>query len=120
MIEHTRESRRDPLSPNRSHVPAKSADDGGETSKPSPDRGLSLARSRSTPGLQWKLGAGLRFGPLLELACQQPKLLAPPGAPPPRQPDLARRIVGIERSGHDLGAEQQPGADRELGQQRDA
>src|SRR6516225_9808369 len=62
----------------------------------------------------------LRLGALGELLRKQEKLVASAGAAPPRQADLSRRTIRLQRSGNERGPHQQAGIDREFRQKRGA
>src|SRR5262249_52949442 len=62
----------------------------------------------------------LRLGALGELLRKQEKLVAPASAAPPRQADLSRRTIRLQRSGNERGSHQQAGIDREFRQKRGA
>src|SRR5262245_36682065 len=62
----------------------------------------------------------LRLGALGELLRKQQKLVAPAGAAPPRQADLSRRTIRLQRSGNERGSHQHAGIDREFRQKRGA
>src|SRR5262252_1621520 len=62
----------------------------------------------------------LRVGALGELLRKQEKLIAPAGAAPPRQADLSRWTIRLQRSGNERGSRQQAGIDRKLRQKRGA
>src|SRR5215467_1348226 len=62
----------------------------------------------------------LRLGALGELLRKQEKLVAPAGAVPPRQADLSRRTIRLQRSGNERGSHQHAGIDREFRQKRGA
>ena len=56
----------------------------------------------------------LRLGALGELLRKQEKLVAPAAASPPRQADLSRRTIRLQRSGNERGSHQHAGIDREF------
>src|SRR5262249_12897043 len=62
----------------------------------------------------------LRLGALGELLRKQQKLVAPTGAAPPRQADLSRRTIRLQRSGNERGSHQHARIDREFRQERGA
>src|SRR5215472_5470221 len=62
----------------------------------------------------------LRVGALGELLRKQEKLVAPAAAAPPRQADLSRRTIRLQRSGNERGSHQHAGIDREFRQKRGA
>jgi hypothetical protein len=60
------------------------------------------------------------LGALRKLLCEQAELVAASCPAPPDQADLSRRIVGKQRTGNEICAEQQPRIDRKGRQQRGA
>jgi hypothetical protein len=52
----------------------------------------------------------LRLGALGELLRKQEKLVAPAGAAPPRQADLSRRTIRLQRSGNNRRERRRSGA----------